>query len=92
MSNVMNQAKVVSISTLETEPLLTVLAINLKLLLLLRVGHEVEGMIICIPMCHAYNTFTELWAWVTKVSESTNIRVIVIAKVVTVMMPEQNYI
>jgi len=56
MSNIMNLVKVVSISTLGTEPLLTGSAINLKLSLLLRVGHEVEGLIIHIPMCHIYNT------------------------------------
>jgi hypothetical protein len=64
---------VVSISILGMEPLLTVSAINLKLLLLLRVGHEVEGMMIYIPMCHTYNTFIELWVWVMKVSKSANI-------------------
>jgi hypothetical protein len=59
----MNLARVVSISTLGMELLSTGSAVNLKLLLLLRVGHEVGGLMICIPMFHRYNTLTKLQAW-----------------------------
>ena len=56
----MNLAKVVSIFTFGMEPLSTGSAVNPKLALLLRVGHKVGGLMICIPMFHRYNILIKL--------------------------------
>jgi hypothetical protein len=60
MCNFMNLARVVSIFTLGMEPLSIGSIVNPKLSLLLRVGHEVGGLMICIPMFHRYNTLIKL--------------------------------
>ena len=60
MCNSINLAKVVSIFTFGMQPLSTGSAVNPKLALLLRVGHKVGGLMICIPIFHRYNILIKL--------------------------------